>query len=50
MTPSGWIVMTLSVGFVTSLMSWCIYRVLSQPGVEEHMHAAPEIDTRDNDD
>lgn len=29
MTPGGWIVMLLSVGFVTSLFSYCLWRVLS---------------------
>jgi len=28
MTPGGWIVMTLSVGFVTALFGWCLWRTL----------------------
>jgi hypothetical protein len=28
MTIAGWIVMCLSVGSVTSLLSWCLYQVL----------------------
>lgn len=28
MTVGGWITMTLSVGFVTGLFGWCVYRVL----------------------
>lgn len=28
MTPGGWIVMTLSVGFVTTLFGWCLWRTL----------------------
>jgi hypothetical protein len=35
MTVGGWITMLLSVGFVTSLFGWCIYRVLRG-------HAEPE--------
>ena len=35
MTFGGWITMTLSVGFVTTLFGWCLYRVLRS-------HAAPD--------
>lgn len=31
MTTGGWITMILSVGFVTVLFGWCIYRVLRGP-------------------
>jgi hypothetical protein len=31
MTIGGWITMILSVGFVTGLFAWCIYRVLKGP-------------------
>jgi hypothetical protein len=41
MTTGGWIVMTLSVGFVTGLFAWCLYRVLSG-GQPDHGHAAVE--------
>lgn len=34
MTPGGWINMLLSVGFVTVLFVWCVYRVLRGPGPE----------------
>jgi len=48
MTLGGWITMILSVGFVISLFSWCIYRVLTSPGpVEESLHGLDDIDTRD---
>lgn len=29
MTPGGWVTMILSVGFVTALFGYCMYRVLS---------------------
>jgi multisubunit Na+/H+ antiporter MnhF subunit len=31
MTTGGWINLILSVGFVTILFAWCIYRVLRGP-------------------
>ena len=31
MTTAGWVVMTLSVGSVLSLVSYCLIRVLSLP-------------------
>jgi hypothetical protein len=31
MTTGGWINLILSVGFVTTLYTWCIYRVLRSP-------------------
>jgi len=38
MTTSGWIIMSLSVCTVTVLFVWCIWRVLTLPGEEQHMH------------
>ena len=38
MTIGGWIVMGLSVGSVTALFAWCLWRVLSDPQETEHMH------------
>lgn len=43
MTTGGWITMLLSVGFVTVLLVWCIYKVLSTPGEAEHLHAQMNI-------
>ena len=31
MTPGGWIVMILSVGSVTAVFLWCIWKVLKTP-------------------
>ncbi|MCK6447413.1 MAG: hypothetical protein L6Q99_13565 [Planctomycetes bacterium] len=29
--PAGWVFMILSVSFVTSLVGWCFYKVLTAP-------------------
>lgn len=51
MQPAGWIVMLVSVSSVLSLVSFCLYRVLSLPPVEdEHLKGPLEIDTRDTQD
>jgi len=50
MTIGGWITMLLSVGFVTGLLSWCIYKVLTTPGSEEHVHSQVDIDPHDAED
>jgi hypothetical protein len=35
LSPAGWILMILSVGFVTVLVVWCFKRVLSLPAEEK---------------
>jgi hypothetical protein len=47
MTAGGWVVMLLSVGGVTSLLSWCIYKVLTIPGSAERLHSQADIETPD---
>ena len=37
MTTGGWIAMLLSVGAVTTLLAWCLWKVLSTPGETEHL-------------
>lgn len=49
MTAAGWIIMTVSIGTVVSLLSFCFYRVLSKPSATEHMHSPIDIDTKDTD-
>ena len=46
MSTGGWIIMTLSVGGVSTLFVWCIYKVLVTPGESEHVHGF-EIETPD---
>jgi hypothetical protein len=49
MTPGGWILMLLSVGFVTFLLVWCVYQVLKNPNTEETIHSQANIETYDDD-
>ncbi len=48
MTTSGLIVMLLSVGTVTVLFGWCIYKVLTTPRETEKVHGV-ELHTPDMD-
>ena len=52
MSVWGWIIMTISVGAVLSLVAYCLVRVLTLPPVEveESLKGPLEIDTRDTDD
>lgn len=47
MTASGWLTMTVVVGFMTSLLGWSVWKVLSTPNAREHIHPAIELDTPD---
>ncbi len=38
MTAGGWIFMSVSVGAVCVLFSWCMWKVMTTPGESEHMH------------
>ena len=49
MSPAGWIVMLLSVGFVLGLTTFCFYRVLASPKATSHMQDPLELDTHDAD-
>ncbi len=44
MNASGWIAMTLSVGFVTVLFGWCIWKVLATPGETDKLHSQADIE------
>jgi hypothetical protein len=52
MNAQGWIVMTVSVGTVLALVTYCLARVLSLPPVEmdEALVSPLEIDTGDTRD
>ena len=52
MNVGGLIVMILSVGSVLTLVSFCLYRVLTLPpvDVEDHLKGPLEIDTHDTID
>ena len=47
MTPAGWFVMVASVGSVTGLLLWCIYKVIATPGSQKHLHTQTDIETPD---
>lgn len=47
MTLGGWLVMGLSVGGVMGLLAWCIFKVLTSPGSEAHLHSQADIETPD---
>ncbi len=49
MTFGGWIVLGLSVGFVTSLFAWCLYRLLVRKPPVEKLHGIEDIDTHDTE-
>ena len=50
-TPAGLATMILSVGSVLTLVSFCLYRVLTLPPVEEESVIGPlSIDTGDTSD
>ena len=49
MTALGWLIMFLSVGTVTALLAWCIYKVLTIPDETEHIHGF-EQETPDTED
>ena len=46
MTTGGWIIMITSITAVTSLMAWCLYKVLTTPGETDHLRG---IDTHTPD-
>ena len=50
MSIGGWIIMTLAVTGMTSLLAWCIYKVVSTPGSSEHIHAQTDIDPQDQEE
>lgn len=47
MTTGGWITMILSVGFVVSLFTWCITKVLFGGPPADKIHSLDGIDTKD---
>ncbi|QEG35561.1 hypothetical protein [Bythopirellula goksoeyrii] len=51
MQPSGWFIMLISVGAVLSLVSFCLFRVLTLPESEmEDLEGPLTIDTGDTSD
>lgn len=49
MTIGGWLTMTLSVGSVTALFVWCVYRVLRGPADEDRYAHVEPVEEEDVD-
>lgn len=49
MTATGFLVMVLSVGTVTVLFGWCVYKVLTTPHETEKLHGV-DLHTPDMDE
>jgi len=47
MTAGGWVIMLLSVGFVTGLLMWSVARVLRIPQSTQHLHSQADIELPD---
>ena len=47
MTSTGWIVMIVAIGGMTSLLAWCVYKVMSTPDATKHLHSPMDIDPGD---
>ena len=47
MTAAGWLILIVAVGGMTTLLIWCITKVMSTPGSEEHLHSQADIQTPD---
>lgn len=48
MTAGGWFVMFVSVGGVLTLFLWCLWKVLTTPRDDGHLHGATGLDTPDS--
>lgn len=49
MTIQGWTMLILCVGFSCTLMTWCLWKVFTEPGETEHLHSQADIDPKDRD-
>ena len=47
LTLGGWVLMIASVSFMTGLLAWCIYKVVSTPGSTERVHSQADIEPPD---
>ncbi len=47
MSLGGWVIMVLSVGGVTVLLAWCLYKVVTTPESTKHIHSQADIETPD---
>lgn len=49
MTLYGWILLTVSVGFTTGSLVWCLARVLKNHGKQDRLRATADLDPRETD-
>lgn len=51
MNTGGWIMLTISVIMVLSLLTFCLVKVLSSadPDMDEEIHGPLDIDTKDKE-
>jgi len=54
MTPQGWFVLALSVGTVSALFFWCIWKVIRTPEAADRLHGferePPDVSSEDPED
>jgi hypothetical protein len=50
MTTGGWINLLLSVGFVSCLFFYCVYRVLRGPGANRADHGLAHVEPIEEDE
>ena len=43
MTIAGILLMIIAVGGVSFLLGWCVYKVVTVPHPEEHLHTQADI-------
>jgi len=46
LTPAGWFVLVVSVGSVTTLFAWCVWKVFTAPVEADRVHGF-EMETPD---
>jgi hypothetical protein len=49
MTLAGWILMLATVFAITTLLIWCVHKVVATPGSETHLHSQADIHPPDKE-